>query len=76
MATKELRKPSLSKAIIRCYWKSYAVLGLFTFIEVSAWLFLCERNMWWFVKLGRLVRLGFWYGEASIVSLYRISGSH
>lgn len=36
-ATKELRKPSLSKAIIRCYLKSYAVLGLFTFIEVRVW---------------------------------------
>ncbi|XP_035533961.1 multidrug resistance-associated protein 4-like [Morone saxatilis] len=33
MATKELRKPRLSKAIMKCYWKSYAVLGLFTLIE-------------------------------------------
>ncbi|XP_038572949.1 multidrug resistance-associated protein 4 [Micropterus salmoides] len=32
-ATKELRTPGLSKAIIRCYWKSYALLGLFTLIE-------------------------------------------
>uniref|UniRef100_A0A8C4HL03 Multidrug resistance-associated protein 4 n=1 Tax=Dicentrarchus labrax TaxID=13489 RepID=A0A8C4HL03_DICLA len=34
MATTELRKPRLSKAIIKCYWKSYAVLGFFTLIEV------------------------------------------
>uniref|UniRef100_A0A8C4HN06 Cystic fibrosis transmembrane conductance regulator n=1 Tax=Dicentrarchus labrax TaxID=13489 RepID=A0A8C4HN06_DICLA len=33
MATTELRKPRLSKAIIKCYWKSYAVLGFFTLIE-------------------------------------------
>ncbi|XP_077055732.1 ATP-binding cassette sub-family C member 4 [Siphateles boraxobius] len=32
-ATKELRTPKLTKAIIRCYWKSYAVLGVFTLIE-------------------------------------------
>uniref|UniRef100_A0A673J9V2 Multidrug resistance-associated protein 4 n=1 Tax=Sinocyclocheilus rhinocerous TaxID=307959 RepID=A0A673J9V2_9TELE len=33
-ATKELRTPKLTKAIIRCYWRSYAVLGVFTLIEV------------------------------------------
>uniref|UniRef100_A0A673LR56 Multidrug resistance-associated protein 4 n=1 Tax=Sinocyclocheilus rhinocerous TaxID=307959 RepID=A0A673LR56_9TELE len=32
-ATKELRTPKLTKAIIRCYWRSYAVLGVFTLIE-------------------------------------------
>uniref|UniRef100_UPI0037E899EE ATP-binding cassette sub-family C member 4-like n=1 Tax=Semicossyphus pulcher TaxID=241346 RepID=UPI0037E899EE len=32
-ATKEMRKPSLSKAIMKCYWKPYAVLGFFTLIE-------------------------------------------
>lgn len=35
MATKELRKPQLSKAIIKCYWKPYAVLGFFTLLEVG-----------------------------------------
>uniref|UniRef100_A0A8D0AY21 Multidrug resistance-associated protein 4 n=1 Tax=Sander lucioperca TaxID=283035 RepID=A0A8D0AY21_SANLU len=30
MATKELRTPSLAKGIIKCYWKPYGVLGLFT----------------------------------------------
>lgn len=34
-ATKDLQKPSLAKAIIRCYRKSYAVLGFFTLLEVS-----------------------------------------
>ncbi|XP_070850344.1 ATP-binding cassette sub-family C member 4-like [Chaetodon trifascialis] len=33
LATKELRQPRLAKAIIKCYWKSYAVLGFFTLIE-------------------------------------------
>ncbi|XP_054480100.1 ATP-binding cassette sub-family C member 4-like [Anoplopoma fimbria] len=32
-ATKELRTPSLSKCIIQCYWKPYAVLGFFTLVE-------------------------------------------
>lgn len=34
-ATKELRKPGLAKALIKCYYKGYAVLGLFTLLEVS-----------------------------------------
>uniref|UniRef100_A0A8D0B2G1 Cystic fibrosis transmembrane conductance regulator n=1 Tax=Sander lucioperca TaxID=283035 RepID=A0A8D0B2G1_SANLU len=33
MATKELRTPSLAKGIIKCYWKPYGVLGLFTLVE-------------------------------------------
>ncbi|XP_019724109.1 ATP-binding cassette sub-family C member 4 isoform X2 [Hippocampus comes] len=32
-ATKELRKPKLSRVIIRCFWKIYSVLGLFTLVE-------------------------------------------
>ncbi|XP_008142219.2 ATP-binding cassette sub-family C member 4 isoform X1 [Eptesicus fuscus] len=32
-AQKVPREPSLTKAIIRCYWKSYAVLGFFTLLE-------------------------------------------
>lgn len=35
-AEKDSRKPSLTKAIIKCYWKSYLVLGIFTLIEVKA----------------------------------------
>ncbi|KAL2087480.1 hypothetical protein ACEWY4_016308 [Coilia grayii] len=32
-AAKDLKEPSLSKAIIRCYWRAYAVLGIFTLVE-------------------------------------------
>ncbi|XP_057563819.1 ATP-binding cassette sub-family C member 4-like [Hippopotamus amphibius kiboko] len=32
-AEKDARKPSLTKAIMKCYWKSYLVLGMFTFLE-------------------------------------------
>ncbi|XP_077153270.1 ATP-binding cassette sub-family C member 4 isoform X1 [Ranitomeya variabilis] len=34
-AQKEGRVPRLTKAIIRCHWKAYSVLGFFTFIEES-----------------------------------------
>ncbi|XP_036312186.1 ATP-binding cassette sub-family C member 4 isoform X2 [Pipistrellus kuhlii] len=32
-AQKVPREPSLTKAIIRCYWKSYVILGFFTLLE-------------------------------------------
>uniref|UniRef100_A0A3Q4AMX3 Cystic fibrosis transmembrane conductance regulator n=1 Tax=Mola mola TaxID=94237 RepID=A0A3Q4AMX3_MOLML len=32
-AAKDLRKPQLSKAIVKCYWRSYSVLGIFTLVE-------------------------------------------
>ena len=32
---KDAREPSLTKAIIKCYWKSYVVWGIFTFLEVK-----------------------------------------
>ncbi|KAK6485739.1 multidrug resistance-associated protein 4-like isoform X1 [Huso huso] len=32
-AKKDLRVPKLTKAIVKCYWKSYAVLGAFTLFE-------------------------------------------
>ncbi|XP_074185531.1 ATP-binding cassette sub-family C member 4 isoform X2 [Rhinolophus sinicus] len=32
-AEKNSQKPSLTKAIIKCYWKPYVVLGIFTLIE-------------------------------------------
>ncbi|KAG9335558.1 hypothetical protein JZ751_004461 [Albula glossodonta] len=32
-AAKELRTPKLTKALIKCFWKPYAVLGIFTLIE-------------------------------------------
>uniref|UniRef100_A0A5F8HI53 Multidrug resistance-associated protein 4 n=1 Tax=Monodelphis domestica TaxID=13616 RepID=A0A5F8HI53_MONDO len=34
-AEKEDRTPSLTKAIVKCYWKSYLLLGLFTLFEES-----------------------------------------
>lgn len=37
-AEKEGRKASLTKAIIKCYWKSYLILGLFTLIEVTTFI--------------------------------------
>ncbi|XP_065752238.1 ATP-binding cassette sub-family C member 4 isoform X3 [Phocoena phocoena] len=39
-AEKDAREPSLTKAIIKCYWKSYLVLGIFTLIEA-----LCLSNL-------------------------------
>ncbi|KAJ1077469.1 hypothetical protein K5549_020256, partial [Capra hircus] len=32
-AQKDAREPSLMKAIIKCYWKSYVVWGMFAFLE-------------------------------------------
>ncbi|CAI9178849.1 unnamed protein product [Rangifer tarandus platyrhynchus] len=32
-AQKDAQEPSLMKAIIKCYWKSYLIWGLFTFLE-------------------------------------------
>uniref|UniRef100_A0A6Q2X659 Cystic fibrosis transmembrane conductance regulator n=1 Tax=Esox lucius TaxID=8010 RepID=A0A6Q2X659_ESOLU len=32
-AAKELRPPNLTKVIIKCYWKPYAVMGVFTLME-------------------------------------------
>uniref|UniRef100_A0A8C7D982 Cystic fibrosis transmembrane conductance regulator n=1 Tax=Oncorhynchus kisutch TaxID=8019 RepID=A0A8C7D982_ONCKI len=32
-AAKDLRPPKLAKVLIKCYWKPYAVLGIFTLIE-------------------------------------------
>lgn len=43
-ATKDMRTPRLTKVIIRCYWKSYAVLGFFTLVEVSVWSVLSFGN--------------------------------
>ncbi|CAN0562585.1 unnamed protein product [Rangifer tarandus platyrhynchus] len=32
-AQKDTEEPSLMKAIVKCYWKSYLIWGLFTFLE-------------------------------------------
>ncbi|OWK00846.1 hypothetical protein Celaphus_00016721, partial [Cervus elaphus hippelaphus] len=58
-AEKDARKPSLTKAIIKCYWKSYVVLGIFTLIEVKAFTFsalifsVCGSLLRWMRPVGR-----------------------
>ncbi|XP_076603001.1 ATP-binding cassette sub-family C member 4-like [Chaetodon auriga] len=32
-AAKDLRPPSLTKAIVQCYWRSYLLIGIYVFIE-------------------------------------------
>lgn len=39
-ATRELKKPSLSRVLIKCYGKDYAVTGLFVFSLVNSWRYL------------------------------------
>ena len=34
-AQKDAQEPSLIKAIIKCYWKSYLIWGMFAFLEVK-----------------------------------------
>uniref|UniRef100_A0A8B9XVT2 Multidrug resistance-associated protein 4 n=1 Tax=Bos mutus grunniens TaxID=30521 RepID=A0A8B9XVT2_BOSMU len=34
-AQKDAQEPSLMKAVIKCYWKSYLIWGMFTFLEVK-----------------------------------------
>ena len=34
-AQKDTQEPSLMKAIVKCYWKSYLIWGMFTFLEVK-----------------------------------------
>ncbi|XP_044782845.2 ATP-binding cassette sub-family C member 4 [Bubalus bubalis] len=35
-AQKDAQEPSLVKAIVKCYWKSYLIWGMFTFLEESS----------------------------------------
>ncbi|XP_061266628.1 ATP-binding cassette sub-family C member 4-like isoform X8 [Bos javanicus] len=48
-AQKDVREPSLMKAIVKCYGKSYLVLGMLTFLEASLVLrricLQCRRSM-------------------------------
>ncbi|XP_074550610.1 ATP-binding cassette sub-family C member 4-like [Halichoeres trimaculatus] len=32
-AAKELRTPSLTRALIQCYWRSYSLIGIFIFVQ-------------------------------------------
>lgn len=45
-ARKDSREPSLTKAIIKCYWKSYVILGIFTLIEVNVSRVLAAVSEW------------------------------
>ncbi|KAG1942233.1 multidrug resistance-associated protein 4 [Pimephales promelas] len=66
-ATKELRTPKLTKAIIRCYWKSYAVLGVFTLIEEVI-------KVIQPVFLGQLIRYFENYDPEDMPALYKAYG--
>uniref|UniRef100_A0A8B9JMS0 Cystic fibrosis transmembrane conductance regulator n=1 Tax=Astyanax mexicanus TaxID=7994 RepID=A0A8B9JMS0_ASTMX len=66
-ATKELRTPKLTKAIIRCYWKSYAILGVFTLIEEL--IKLVQP-----VFLGKLIRYFENYDTDDMAALYEAYG--
>ncbi|XP_052520054.1 ATP-binding cassette subfamily C member 4-like [Budorcas taxicolor] len=45
-AQKDAREPSLVKAIIKCYWKSYLIWGMFTFLEEAEELLLVAKILW------------------------------
>uniref|UniRef100_A0A3B1IZ97 Cystic fibrosis transmembrane conductance regulator n=1 Tax=Astyanax mexicanus TaxID=7994 RepID=A0A3B1IZ97_ASTMX len=66
-ATKELRTPKLTKAIIRCYWKSYSILGVFTLIEEL--IKLVQP-----VFLGKLIRYFENYDPDDMAALYEAYG--
>jgi hypothetical protein len=54
-AAKDLRPPKLTKVLIKCYWKPYAVLGIFTLIEV------CRRKNTTCVRLTGTLLGNSWY---------------
>ncbi|XP_051752880.1 multidrug resistance-associated protein 4 [Ctenopharyngodon idella] len=66
-ANKELKTPKLTKAIIRCYWKSYAVLGFFTLIEEVI-------KVIQPVFLGQLIRYFESYDPNNMAALYEAYG--
>ncbi|XP_051562502.1 multidrug resistance-associated protein 4 [Myxocyprinus asiaticus] len=66
-ATKELRTPKLTKAIIRCYWRPYAVLGVFTFIEETI-------KVVQPVFLGKLIQYFENYKPEDMLALYEAYG--
>ncbi|KAF4079997.1 hypothetical protein AMELA_G00165440 [Ameiurus melas] len=67
MATKDLRTPKLTKAIIKCYWKSYTILGLFILIEEG--IKLVQP-----VFLGKLIRYFENYDPDNMDALYEACG--
>ncbi|KAI5613509.1 multidrug resistance-associated protein 4 [Silurus asotus] len=66
-AAKELRTPKLTKAIIKCYWKPYTLLGIFTFIE--EFIKLVQP-----VFLGKLIRYFENYDPSNMDALYEAYG--
>ena len=65
-AEKDAQEPSLMKAILKCHWKSYLVLGIFILLEVKAFIYcallfiICGSVLRWTGPVGR---------EASILRL-------
>ncbi|XP_078147164.1 ATP-binding cassette sub-family C member 4-like [Centroberyx gerrardi] len=66
-ATKELRPPRLAKVIMKCYWKPYAVLGVFTLVEEVI-------KVIQPVFLGALIRYFENYDPEDMTSLYKALG--
>ena len=60
-AEKDAREPSLMKAIIKCYWKSYLPFAIFKLFEVkafiySALLYTCRSVLRWMQLVGKEAR--------------------
>uniref|UniRef100_A0A7N6BJF9 Multidrug resistance-associated protein 4 n=1 Tax=Anabas testudineus TaxID=64144 RepID=A0A7N6BJF9_ANATE len=73
-ATKDMRKSRLIKAIIKCYWKPYAVLGFFTFIEVSLTLNVIAIKVVGPVILGKMIQYFESYDPNNMTALYETLG--
>ncbi|XP_057563694.1 ATP-binding cassette sub-family C member 4-like isoform X2 [Hippopotamus amphibius kiboko] len=63
-AKEDAREPSLMKAIIKCYWKSYLVSGIFTFLEESTKVLLP-------IFLGKIINYCENYDHADSADLYK-----
>ncbi|KAM8873018.1 ATP-binding cassette sub-family C member 4 [Synchiropus picturatus] len=66
-ATKDMRPPQLSKAIIKCHWKRYAVLGFFTLVEEVI-------KVVQPVILGQIIRYFESYDPNNMTALYQTLG--
>ena len=51
ISAKELRKPKLTKVIIKGYWKTYTVLGLFTLFEVCRKYAVCLKKKYIYIYM-------------------------
>ena len=57
-AEKDAREPSLMKAIIKCYWKSYLPFAIFKLFEVKAFIYIallytCRSVPRWMQLVGK-----------------------